>query len=939
MGNMRAARFLFVVFLILAVAAAGLYVFRLPVASFAVRSVMASAGVENPKAEVAALSVSGVMLRNVAGGPENGEAFDIQEIEARYHWRALIFDRKIDALRIGPGTVRVAISSDGEISLPGVSLNRGEGDGGALPFSTLAVDDIVILVDAPLGVARGMLSADYDIAAGGAASIHLEADKSGYDAAYIENGIVTLDVDLSQDGAMTGAGELRGDLFSSHGAIRNLNITMQAKGRSWRDLANGLRDGVSGDLRVEVKSAMVNIDDLQSASMITSDQSALLFGEPVTSLTFAGGINVLLSEGVISADLGGVPLVAGADNGAQLVIAALSDDPLFRRENDVAQANFSFTLNGARISANGTVNAATTEDGWFIVTPMRIGDYRSSDISFDDASAILRITVRPVGVSADITTTTNLREISIGRLSVFDTPFAANFLIDTDNTAKTARLTLPLSQCVTIDHAHITIAQQDTEATFKDAKLCAQDRPLAILDWSGDMRSDFAGTLSASYLSYRLGQTNIAGRSPVVAFSGVYQPAIHQTNVTGDISGGALTFNDMLVFSSVDGKYDFSLDQQLMGSTVRLNSVRITQNEETPKIAPVMGSGVARLIGKEAEFDYVLETPAGVRLGAGEGIHDVETARGRSTLVFDQIKFEPGGLQPNILAPVMKGVIGETAGVVTGEADFTWAPDPIGLTSSASFQFDDITFGGPTRVVTKTIGVNGRLDFANLWPVKTDGPQTITVSGVDFGALQLEQGEINFDMPGDETLRVAEATFPWFGGMLSVHDATASFAGGDAVAHLNAEDIDLAQILEYVDAEGLSGEGLLSGVLPLVVEDGKARIENGELRSTTSGAIRYQGQAVAAASTEGQDAQIAFDLLRDLQFSELGVTVNGALDGRLQFQLIFEGTGELELNQQNVRVPVIYRINLDAAVLELLNQAALSQNLRLQIQQGLQGNP
>ncbi len=943
---MRAARLVFVSFLILAAFAAALFIFRLPLVGFAVKSAMARAGLESPKVEVVALSLNAIRLRNVSAGPLNGEAFEIKEIEARYDWRDLMSDRKVETVKIGPGTVRLEISPEGRITLPGVSLGpRDKASGGiALPFSGLAVDDIAILIDTPMGAAHGVMSLDYHSLKGGGANIHLETDYAGFDAGRIENGAFDLDVGFSEDGAVISAATLRGGIISPYGAVRNLDVVMTGEGGSWRDLANDFREKLAGHLRLEVKSALVSASDLPSTSLKITEQSAVLFGEPVSSLSFTGGIDLSLSDGVISVDTGGAPLIVDADNGAQLVVTRLPDDPLFKRSNEKTQASFSFSLSGARVTANGTVNAKTTEDGWFVVTPVRVGEYRSDNISLDDASAILRVTMRPGSVLADITTTTNLRSLSVGRLSIYDAPIKANFLIETDNAAKTAHVTLPPNHCLTLDGARITLAQQDTEATFKGGELCAPDQPLAVFDWSDDLRCDFAGNISASYLHYRLGKTNVVGRSPIVEVSGVYKPMINQTIASGAISGGRLTFNDLMVFSSLDGDYDFSLDRQVMGATMQVSSVRITQNEKNPKIAPVIGIGDARLVGKKATFDYVLKTPTGNHLGEGAGVHNVDTALGKSTFVFDRLEFLPDGLQPKMLAPVLKGIIGETTGAATGEATFTWAPLPVGLKSSAKIQLDDITFDGPTRVITQTIGVNGGMELANLWPVTTDGVQTISISGIDFGALQLEQGEIKFDMPGDDTLRIVDAVFPWFGGALGVHDANASFTGGEAAVQLEADNIDLALILEFVDVEGLSGEGILSGILPLVVEDGRASIENGILHSTTSGVFRYQGRAAGAASSAGEEAQLAFDLLRDLRFSDLGVTVDGPLDGKLQFQLNFEGTGEVEVNQANVRVangrvPVLYQINLEAAVLELLNQAELSRNIQRQLQEGLQGNP
>lgn len=936
---MRVARFLLGAILMLAILAAAGYALRKPLAGVAIRSAMDSAGVENPKAEVAALSLDRIVLRGVSAGADGGEGILLDEIEVRYDWRGLLADRTVETVRVGPGVLRVSFSPAGAISIPGVPRRGGTGDSSgeiALPFSQFELAGITIIADTPEGEVRGEASAMFDIANGGEAALRLETDRAGFNKARLEDVTLLVDIALDPDESVNATSQLTGNLVSQLGAVRDVDLEIDGAVQSWRRAASGALEDINGKVRVALTSAAANIADMPETSALSADRAEIIFGGPIESIAVAGVFEVEAAEGSVTAGLAGAPFAARADNGVTLSITELSDDSLYRRSANEETASLAFDVSGARISVSGTIDAEKMDGGWFVVTPIRVGDYRSSYLSFEDASAVMRLSTRESGLSADITTTSALRALSIGRMSVFDAPLETNFLIDADYSAKTATVSLPAERCLEFEYARLTIDQQDTEAVLRDAELCDEGGPLITVSWAGEMESRFSGNIVASSLRYRLGQTTITGRSPLISVAGLYQPLLNLTTAQGDISGGSLTLNDLLIFSNADGGFDFELNRQAMRISARLATARVSQNMKTPMVAPVMASGEVRLSESVASFDYKLSTPAGVRLGTGTGSHNVATARGRSRFVFDRTEFISDGVQPDILAPVLKGVIGETTGVMSGEANFNWAPDPVGLSSSAKFELDDITFGGPTRVVTRTFGVNGQLDFSSLWPVATDGVQTINVSGVDFGALQLEEGEIVFELPGDQTLLIERAEFPWFGGMLGVYDASASLSGGEAVAPLRAENVDLALMLSYVDVNGLSGEGILSGVLPLVVEDGRASIENGMLQSQGPGALRYQGEAADQASAAGQDAQIAFDILRDLRYSDLGIQINGPLDGRLQFQLKFEGTGEVALNAQKVRVPVLYRINLDAALLELLNQATLSQSIQLQIQRGLE---
>lgn len=937
-GKMRAWRYIVGLLVLLTVVAAGLTLARLPIAGYAVRSAMSAAGLENPNARVAGLSLEKITLTGLAAGPAGGEAFRFDAVEARYQWRKLLFERRVEAIMIGPGEARLEVAPDGTVTLPGIEQKSGGGGVGVLPFDKFAARDIRLVLAAPRGSATGLLNADYDAASGGGVSVQFQTQSVGSDAARVEGAALGLELALSADGLMKLSGDFSGDVISEFGPVRDIDVTFDGAGPFWRDLADGTKAPFTAAGRIRLHSARVTLAEIASLATLTQEQRDAIFGAP--SLSMEAGIDVALTDAGLVVTIADAPLVmragdVGQAGRAELIVVAEDGAPLFERSGDGARLGFSVAVKGAGLSMAATVDAQTTSDGWSLYLPLQIGDYRSDALSLGHASAVIRADIAPERINAEVTTTTNLRSASIGRLLIEDAPLTTNLVVDADLAAKRATITVPGEQCIALARARFTLEQQDTDAALKDLKLCGDAGALVDLNWAGAPRSVFAGKLTADEAHYRIGETHVEGRPPEIHFNGVYQPADNQTTMSGTFGGGAFMLNEMLRFTDAGGRFDFVLDRQTMRSSSALDRVRITQNEQAPRIAPVVASGKMALDADTVRFSYALGAPRGASLGTGEGVHDVTTASGSSTFHFDEIVFAKDGLQPAKLAPALKGLIGETTGAASGSAAFSWAPS--GVASSAKFAFRDVTFSGPTRVVNKTIGLNGALEFKNLWPVATDGAQTITVGGIDLDALQLEGGEVRFDMPGDETLRIERALFPWFGGALGVIDAVASLAGGEATAPLRADNINLEKVLEYIDADGLSGEGLLSGVLPLVVEGGRARIENGVLQSQGPGAIRYRGETAAQAAEAGDQSQIAFDLLRDLQYDDLKVVINGPLDGRLNFNLTFVGSGEVGVNQQQVRVPVIYKISLDAALLELLNQAVLTQDVELLIEHAREG--
>ncbi len=944
--GMRVARGLAGALLVVAIAVMALYLLRGPIASALVRQVMANAGLENPKATVDVLSLSGLRLKNVSAGPSGGEAFEFDNISVAYDWREAIAERRVVEIIAGPGNVRVALSPDGRVSLPGVALGGGEPSGGSLPFERLRLDEISLLVGTPAGDAKGRLNASYDLAAGGDAALDLAAENAGTDAIQFNGAKLRIEANLTSDGGLVVEGGFAGDVRSPVGPIDNLDIGFAADGASWRDVAEGQREAFSARAFVELRSASLTPDESEFLALVNAGGGVFMFGRHVSEISVGGRLGVDIDGTTIMLRLPqDEALAARTDTGAALLLTAINNAPLFSALGETRSASAAFEVTGASLTASGALEAKQEDGVWSFRSPAKIGDYDSDAVSFSTAAFILDGKATESGITAALEGSAEINHLSVGRLDVYDAPITASVGINADQQSKTITISQTGEDCIGVSSARLAIKQQDAAANVVDGKLCAEEKPIATVDWSGPPKFALEGELTAAQARYRLGQTRFAGRPPRIDLAAVYLPVDKTTEVSGSFSGGVVSLNETLVFSNAAGAYELSLTPEKLHGETRMARARIAStNRESPLIAPVIGNGVAELDDRNVTFSIGLATPDGYLLGEGKGEHNVETASGKMRFDFHDLAFAPDGLQPENLAPVLRGIIGTTTGAATGFSNFTWAPDPVGFGSSADLEFDNVTFQGPGITVTQTVGVSGAIRFSDLWPVTTDGLQTITVERIELGSLPLENGTIRFGISEGDTLNVEKAEFPWFGGQLGVYGASTSTRGGNAAARLEADNIDLAQILEFVDVDGLSGEGILSGVLPLVVEDSKARIENGELRSISPGAVRYKGQASDVAAGAGEQAEIAFGLLRNLEFDSLLVNIDGPLDGSMDFKMIFEGRGDVPVNQQNmlgaldqdnVRVPVKYTVNLEAALVDLFRQANLSRNPRVLIERAI----
>ncbi len=934
---MRGVKVILAVLVMIIVVIAALTVFRKPIAGFTLRQAMAAQGLPSPRAQVTALSINHIRVEDVSStrpGYIDTPLLQFDHVDVAFDLLEVIQARRVTNINLGPGAVRIDLREDGVVRIADLPAGGGGGgSGGALPFDALTVSDLQVDVWTPEGVANGNIIANYDIGGAGNATVSLASKAAGFSGFVAENVVAAIDIELAEDAAVDATVRYSGDLRSPYGQIRGADFFVLGAGSSWRDVAGGDWRAFRGTADLSVRDARLETADAPIAAAL--NDNADLLGGPFDILRVSGDLTIAAESGAILVLVGERALSIEADTGARFSIDAAMGEPIFVFEDGRSAVAGVLSLRGGDISATATIDAHQTDAGWFFNTPISVGALETPTFSLSDASAVLRGTAADV-INFEATGNGEILSASIGRFTISNAPGALTLRGVVDSAAKLAEIHLPDDNCAVIDRVSLKIAGQDTDASLNGARLCANEAPLATVRFGENPTADFSGVITADGARYRLGQTRFVGRPPSIELGGRYLPAENRTTATGFAKGGSVVLNDLLRFDRTDAALDFALERDGMTIKADATQIRMTEYGAAAKVAPIYARGSLTLADDIARFDYEALSEGAVALGRGAGEHDIRTASGEALFNFNRLTFAPGGLQPDKLAPVLKGIIGLTQGAAEGTARFSWDHD--GINSQANLKFEDVTFRGPGLTVTRTAGVNGDIAFSSLWPVATADAQTITVAGVDFGALQLQDGEIVFDMPGDNTLFVERAIFPWFGGQIGVRDAAASFEGGNALASLRVESVDLQQVLEFVDVEGLSGAGTLNGDLPLIVENSRAKFVGGRLSAEGPGRISYIGKAGAAAAEAGGDAQIAFEVLRDLRYDKLSVLIDGPLDGRLNFRINFEGTGEVSINRASGRVPVKYNITLDAALLDLLNQANLSRNLELQIENAVRGS-
>lgn len=910
------------------------WVFRAELAGLAVRAALARAGFENPDADVSSVTFSALSIDRLRAGRDTADpAVDIESVALSFDWRELVAARKVRRLELGPGAVRATMDAAGRIAVAGYAPSGG---GGAAPFDTLVIKDIALSIEAPSGRAQGQINGAFAPALGGSLNLDLETDQLESAAITARNANFDGKILLADDGGIEITGALTGDFATPAGAVQNSEVSILGEGASWREFLAGRREDVAIAGRIDFLAGQIITRETPILAFLSSDNRES--AAPIDLIGINGGVafSWRTDELTVSA-LEASRLTLSADRGDVLILKSNGGAPLFSLQDTARALAVEAELTGGPFDGRATVSGADDGDGvWRITGDTAFGSYSLANVDFGDTDASFEGTLEGNTLQARIDGRSFIREARVGRLRIREAPIASIFGLGIDFDQLLLAIVAGADDCVDVARANVTLEGQDSEVTITEGAFCNDDGSLAQVHWGVSAHTDVTGRFAARSARVRIAQTRFSGTPPIIDFDADYNPRAQQTVIRGDLSGGRMLLNEALVGSESSGAFTFQLDGEVMKAEADLDALRVVQNRETLQVAPLMLAGTAMLADDAIAFDYTASTLRGRRLGDGVGRHDLASGRGESEFVADRLQFEPGGLQPAGVLLALKGIIGNASGAAGAVVNFSWGRNESDLLSSATLAFDDLSFIGPGLVFTGTRGVAGEVRLSNLRPLTTDGLQRISVKALDMDALSLESGVISFSLPGDDSILVEEAAFPWFGGVVGVYGATASLAGGEARIPLRIDNADIAKMLEFVSIDGLDGEGAMSGVLPLSIEGGKARIVDGELHSLGPGSIRYKGAVSDSAAQAGQQAELAFSILRDLQFKTLKIDINGPLDGTIDFNMFFEGTGEVPVNRKRVRVPVRYTINLDAALLELLNQARLSRNLQAQIELGLE---
>nr|WP_067298415.1 YdbH domain-containing protein [Marinobacterium profundum] len=201
------------------------------------------------------------------------------------------------------------------------------------------------------------------------------------------------------------------------------------------------------------------------------------------------------------------------------------------------------------------------------------------------------------------------------------------------------------------------------------------------------------------------------------------------------------------------------------------------------------------------------------------------------------------------------------------------------------------------------------------------------VERLDTGfPLQTIALDYNYQQTPAQTpaLQLNSLTANLLGGTLALDSVAINPLSPTLSTELKLQHLQLAKVLELQQQKGLSGEGVLSGRLPLTFDASGFQVRDGQISSEGPGKIRFVPDAkVAALGQAHQGMAMALKALKNFQYEALSVKLQYDANGAALMNTRLQGRNP---DWNNGR-PVDFSINIEQNLLTLMQTLQFTDKL------------
>ncbi len=276
-----------------------------------------------------------------------------------------------------------------------------------------------------------------------------------------------------------------------------------------------------------------------------------------------------------------------------------------------------------------------------------------------------------------------------------------------------------------------------------------------------------------------------------------------------------------------------------------------------------------------------------------------------------------------------------TGGQVTVHGRLTWSKS---LQLQGMLRLKNIA--AQYREITMT-GLNGELPIVIENGLRTRGDARMTIDTFDAG-FPVESTDIRFELiksAADKlpVLSVKHFNSHLLGGEVRIEPFEFDVARDKNIIVLQMSQLSLAKIIELERQEGITGDGLLDGRIPLEFSGKEIVVTEGKLSAREpGGVIRYTPtERIAALANSNMSVDMMVKALSNFQYRVLDVISNYNPNGDLSLQVRLEGMNPDWQGGQ----PINLNLNLQENIPALLRSLQLSDEISEKVRKHYQETP
>lgn len=329
--------------------------------------------------------------------------------------------------------------------------------------------------------------------------------------------------------------------------------------------------------------------------------------------------------------------------------------------------------------------------------------------------------------------------------------------------------------------------------------------------------------------------------------------------------------------------------------TAGVESASVTDAADPTRFRPLSAAGRAGLRNEVWSGEFVLSR-GDFALGQVVLTHDGRAQTGGVTIDTGLLTFAEGGLQPNLLSPLVEDYVqNPVTGSARFQGRFDWSAASEVGTSSGRLTIPSLDFVSPAGPVE---GLSGDIAFNSLAPLQAAPGQRLTVRSLDAFA-DLSDLELVFGLD-TAALLVDGAAVRVGGGWARLEPLSIPLDPKAATTGvLVLENVQIGDLISGAGfAEQVRMDAMVSGRLPFTWDSANGvRVSGGQLTATRPGRLSIQREALSdlEAGGGGEDVapntvqDLAYQAMENLAFDLLTADVNSLDGGRLNLLFHIKG--------------------------------------------------